>query len=424
MRCGYPRPARLESALLGGLVLALAACGQEVPVYPGDAYGRDPAPIGALTGRILTTNSGDDTLSVVDPAAPAMPVRMPVGFSPVELEGPHHLAVDPGGRYVYVNLSYAVLGSGSGPHGSHGTGELPGHVVKIDTRTAREVGRVSVDPNAGDSVLSPDGKTLYVTHYDIIKWAHAAHDMDLRKADSRLAVIDTETMVVRRHVTMCPAAHGVRLSADGNKLFATCGPDEIAVVDLADTTAPARRVPLPGLSEQIVCLRCPYALTIAPDGTVWVSSLGPTGGRGGVDVFDPAAPGGGAFDPARSFTLRGAAMFATFGPAPAGAAPGAFRAWLPEQSPAADFIRVFQVDGPGAKAVEVDAIALRTSECVAPHMMLVTPDALRGHLICEGDHRGPGQFVWLDLPGATVLGSRPIGVFPDGLALVPPVQQP
>ena len=137
-----------------------------------------------------------------------------------------------------------------------------------------------MDPNAGDSVLSPDGKTLYVTHYDIIKWAHAAHDMDLRKADSQLAAVDTETMVVRRRATLCPAAHGVRLLPDGSKLFATCGPDEIVVVDLADPAWPARRVPLPGLSEQIVCLRCPYALTVAPDGTVWVSSLGPTGGRG------------------------------------------------------------------------------------------------------------------------------------------------
>ena len=96
MRCGYP-PRGLESALLASLVLALAACGQEVPVSE-DAYRRDPVPIGALTGKILTTNSGDDTLSVVDPAAPAMPGRMPVGFSPVELEGPHHLSVDPGGR--------------------------------------------------------------------------------------------------------------------------------------------------------------------------------------------------------------------------------------------------------------------------------------------------------------------------------------
>ena len=358
-------------------------------------------PIGALTGKILTTNSGDDTLSVVDPAAPAMPGRMPVGFSPVELEGPHHLSVDPGGRYVYVNLSYAVLGSGSGPHGSHGTGELPGHVVKIDTRTAREVGRVSVDPNAGDSVLSPDGKTLYVTHYDIIKWAHAAHDMDLRKADSQLAAVDTETMVVRRRVTMCAR----RRTACG------CCPTAASSSPPAAPTRswwsispirPGRRAGAAAGPERAD--RVP-ALPLRADGGPRRHRLGlqprPHGRARGVDIFDPAAPGGGAFDPARSFTLRGAAMFASFGPAPAGAEPGAFRAWLPEQSPAADFIRVFQVDGPGARPVEVDAIALRTGECVAPHMMLVTPDALRGHLICEGDHRGPGQFVC-----ATCRGSR------------------
>jgi hypothetical protein len=52
-------------------------------------------------------------------------------------------------------------------------------------------------------------------------------------------------------------------------------------------------------------------------------------------------------------------------------------------------------------------------------MMRVSDDGRRGHLVCEGDHIGPGDFLWLDLEQGSVLGSVPIGIFPDGLALIP-----
>ena len=74
-------------------------------MYGADPFVRDPAPIGSLAGKILTTNFGDDTLSVLDPALPGPARRLVVGFNPIELEGPHHIAADPTGKYVYVNLS-------------------------------------------------------------------------------------------------------------------------------------------------------------------------------------------------------------------------------------------------------------------------------------------------------------------------------
>lgn len=411
---------RLSSAfgvfLFGFVVIGGTACRDEVPVYGADPYGRDPAPIGSLAGKILTTNFGDDTLSVLDPAQPGPARRLVVGLNPVELEGPHHIAADPTGRYVYVNLSISVATSGSGPHGVHGLGDQPGYVLKLDVATGREVGRARVDANPGDNTLSPDGGTLYVTHYFEIGWRRMG-------ADSNLVVLDTATMTVRQRRPLCPAAHGVRLSADGRTLFATCATDELAVVDLSDPALPVQRVPIPGgVTGTTGCQRCPYAVAVAPDGSAWVSSLGPnngSNGRGSVDVFMPAAQPGaaGAFRPDRQLLLGGRPIFAAFAPLPE--VPGGYLAYVPEQAGPGDRLNVLRVDGPEGPSVRLEPLALEPGQCLNAHMLLVAPGGAAAQLICEGDHRGPGSFLWLDLPGRRVLGVAATGVFPDGLALVP-----
>jgi hypothetical protein len=314
---------------------------------------------------------------------------------------------------VYVNLSLSVSGSGSGPHGAHGLGDQPGYVLKLDVATGREVGRARVDANPGDNTLSADGGTLFVTHYNDIGWRSM-------NADSNLVVLDTATMSLRQRRALCPAAHGVRRSADGRTLFATCATDELAVVDLSDPALPVRRVPIPGgLPGTKGCVRCPYAVAVAPDGSVWVSSLGPnngTIGRGSVDVFVPAADGG-AFRPDRQLLLAGRPIFAAFAPLPD--MPGGYLAYVPEQIGPGDRLHVLRVDGPDAPSVRLEPLALEPGQCLNAHMLLIAPGGMSGQLICEGDRTGPGSFLWLDLPGRRVLGVAATGVFPDGLALVP-----
>jgi hypothetical protein len=394
--------------LPAALALGLSGCTDGPLQLEGNDWGTDPPTFGPMNGRIVTTNNGADTLSVMDPVAQRMMGDIPVGFIPVELEGPHHVSADPAGQFFYINLSEAVTGSGGGPHGQHGTGTQPGYVLKLRASDGFMAAWARVDPNPGDNSISPDGSFVYATHYDLIKW--------IRGEDSNLAVVETDTMEVKKLVPLCPAAHGVRLAHDGHELYATCGPDEMAVVGLGDGTYPVRKVLLPGVTTAgQSCEHCPYAIGVAPDGTVWLSSLGPSGGGsggGGVNIYDPAA---GEFDPARRIDFCGRAVFAAFTHDPT-----AFKTYVPEQGPCGDFVRIYTPGGPGQAPTEAGHIGpFAPSDCLNAHMLLISADDRTGYLICEGDHVGPGTLVVLDLAAGAVRATLPVGVFPDGMAMIP-----
>ena len=267
---------------------------------------------------------------------------------------------------------------------------MPGFVLKLATSDGSMLAKALVDRNPGDNELSPDGATLYVSHYDLPKWTKGVATGNIREGDSSLIAIDTATMAVKWNVTICPAAHGLRLSRDGNTLYATCAPDEIAVVDLTATPIGVRRVSLPGFSEGEGCLRCPYAVSVAPDDSVWVASLGPSSGRdgqGGIDVYDPAT---GAFDPARKLNMLGRALFPAFVPAATGSG---YRVYVPEQQGVAgDFVRVFDVASAGAAGVEAAPIALARGSCQNAHIIDIDAAAARRASCAKATTRGRARW--------------------------------
>ncbi len=400
-----------------GISAGLACSKTDKPTFTMAAFKSDPTPPGPLHGLFLTTDNGSDLLSAVDPVTRTVKWSIPVGFNPVELEGPHHITPDPAGQYVYLNLSEAVVGSGSGPHGSHGTGIIPGFVLKLRTSDGSLASFAQVDPNPGDLAITPDGKTLYVTHYDLVKLGKGAQAGDLRQGDSNLVVIDTATMNVTAKVPICPAAHGARLSPDSRTLYTTCLTDEIAVVDVSSPALAVQRVLLPNSSETPTCSHCPYALSVAPDGAVWVSSLGPGGGTtggGSVNVYDPSAK---SFDANRTVNLCGRALFSAFAPPPGGS-PG-YLVYTPEQGKCGDKVHAYRSGGPGQAPSETGQIAFTQADCFNAHILNLSADGKNGYLVCEGDHIGPGSFAFLDLQAMTTISSAPLGVFPDGMALVP-----
>jgi DNA-binding beta-propeller fold protein YncE len=380
------------------------------------------APAQAGEVRAILTNALDDTVSVValapllddDPAndAAAELARFPVGLAPLEREGPHHVAVAPGGRVAFVGLSNFVPGGGSGPHGVHGSGTAEGRALRIDLDTLRTTAATRVDRNPGDVRLTPDGSRLLLTHFDLVAVADAARDGVLTgpALDARLAVLDPVTMTRQALVPLCPAAHGMAISRDGRTLVSSCTSDEAAVVDLdraaAGDAAAVTRVTLldvPGNAASPVC--APYAVTLTPDdATAWVSCYR-SGELVGVDVARRARSGG-------LVVLPGLAVFGSF------AGDGATLALAVQETDGIAFI----VDDGAGGAQLTRFLPLPPDRCTLPHTTAWVDDDRALLVVCEGNKRDPGTLIVLDVETGRVRAGVAVGRFPDDVALaVPPV---
>jgi DNA-binding beta-propeller fold protein YncE len=398
--------------------LALGACtGTEVPEldYALDtpwASGRELPPPGG--GRIVVTNSLDDTLSLLDLDTLGSPdwgelARVPVGLNPVELEGPHHSAFSPRGDFYYVGLSYFVPGGGSGPHGAHGSGTSDGYCLKLDARDNRLVGSVRVDRNPGDLITSADGRTLFQTHFDLLKITEVAlrHGTE-QEMYARLAILDAETMTRKAMVPVCPAPHAVRLSPDETRAYVACISDEVAVVRLDTEGYPVTRIKVAQNAGTALTRRHePYALTVSPtDGSVWVSAMK----SGMVHYLDPESL---QMVPERSIrdqsgtpiVFPGAPMFGTF---------SADGRTLYQPYQGADALAV--VDA--ATSTVTREIPLAPAGCLNVHQVELTPDGEHGLVVCEGDHQGPGTLHVVDLAAGTVVKTVTLGRYPDSVGIL------
>lgn len=394
-----------------GLGLSSGACAPP-PLPEALTWGEPPLVPYRSQPRLAITNNGDDTLSFLaldDPARLRLLGSTAVGNSPLELEGPHHLAPSADGRHLFFNLSNYVVRGGGGPHGAHGNGTAPGYLVKLDLATHRTVGQVLVDRSPGDVIISRDGQRVYVSHYDEARYnAQVSAGRPEVEGYSALAIVDAADLRLRSLSPLCPTAHGMGESPDGQRLYVTCTfSDQLAVVDVRDPAAPQviRKVSLGAGSA-------PYALSVAPDGRVWIS----TTGANDVRVYDPAAD---RLDP-RRVPLAGPAMFGAF------SADGA-TFFVPNQGAVASAQQVTAID---TTTLATRALTLNgggDAACAAPHALLVLPNPSTktdaAALVCEGEHHhgAPGSVLLLGLSPLAVRGGLPVGIFPDGAALLPPI---
>lgn len=397
---------RLALTLLLGAAIGACAADETTTVeapYEGDAWPVTPRPLTIPPGGLgLVTDSLGDTVSAIDLESGALVATRVVGRNPVDVDGPHHIAIDRAGGAAFVALSYPVLGS-VGPHAGHGSSQADGWVQRLSLADLSIIGQIRVDTNPGDVVVSEDGRRVVVTHFDLARAAEAGADVEAARAT--LAVIDPATLALTGSpaptaIPTCVAPHGVALSRpDGATAFVACyGEDAIAIVDLA--TGAVERIPVgPGTVFGSVSYG-PYAAVLSPDGTrVAVSSLD----SGDVRFLDVAAR---AMEDTPPIVLRGAGYF------PAWSADGQVL-WVPVQSPDA----VVRVD---LDSGESEERPLGPEQgCERPHEVERLDDA-RIAVVCEGDHEEPGSVVILDASTLATISEAQVGVFPDAIELVRP----
>jgi YVTN family beta-propeller protein len=391
------------------LALVLVSCGDSI-VFNEPEHWTEPSLLPPATGaRLAFTNSGDDTISFIDADTFAPIAQVPIGSLPVEPEGPHHLQATADGRHLFVGISNYVerIDAATGPHGTHGTGTADGYLLKVDTTTGREIGRVRVSKSPGDVRLSPDGKFVFQSHFDLASVVKAVQDMKPSTDsafDSFLVGTDASTMEKKLNIRICSAGHGLGFSPDGAKVYVVCWySDQLAIVDVASQTVQeiilgddAGAPPAPRYR--------PYALAVAPDGRVFVSATGP--GKKSVMVYEPGAT---EFDPMKTIaTDAGAPQFGDF---------------------TEDGSRYYVVTQQADHLLVIDPVALSIVEnkplnelgCFNAHAAKLSPDETKIYLVCEGARtKTPGTFHALDRATLEEVAQVTLGIFPDDVAYLPP----
>jgi DNA-binding beta-propeller fold protein YncE len=123
------------------------------------------------------------------------------GIKPLDIDGPHGLALSPDGKSYYVSIAH---------------GQPNGSVWKYSTKDDVVLGRVTLGMFPATMDVSPDGDFLYVVNFNL----HG--DM----VPSSVSVITTEDMTEIARIPTCAMPHGSRLNADGSRHYSVCMMDE------------------------------------------------------------------------------------------------------------------------------------------------------------------------------------------------------
>jgi DNA-binding beta-propeller fold protein YncE len=195
---------------------------------------------------------------------------------------PHHVVIDPSGRYAYVALNGA------------------GRVAIVDLPGLAEVGSVALPAPPHAVALSPSGDLLFVTTFgpwvykvatagrnvvDSLTVGAAAFHVTVRPNDAHVfaSVLTMNSIVEIDPVTFdsvraveATEPQGMAFSPDGGTLYIASDNGSMEIRS-ATSGALAGTVPLPGPA---------FGIARAPDGRFYISQNG---------FFDP--PGIGIFDP-------------------------------------------------------------------------------------------------------------------------------
>jgi DNA-binding beta-propeller fold protein YncE len=130
-----------------------------------------------------------------------------VGILPTDPDGPHGVALAPGGDHLFVSTGHGT------PFGS---------LWKYSTRDDRLEGRVELGAFPATLQVSPDGYLAYVVNFNL----HG------EMVPSSVSVVATDEMLEIVRIPTCVMPHGSRLNANGTKHYSACMmDDELVEID-------------------------------------------------------------------------------------------------------------------------------------------------------------------------------------------------
>jgi DNA-binding beta-propeller fold protein YncE len=125
-----------------------------------------------------------------------------IGLMPLDINGPHGIAVSPDKKFVYVSI---------------GHGQPNGSVWKLKAGTNEVVRHTPLALFPATVGISPDGDFIYVAN------ANFHGDM----VPSSISVVATDRMIEVKRITTCTMPHGSRLNPQGTKHYSACMMDDL-----------------------------------------------------------------------------------------------------------------------------------------------------------------------------------------------------
>ncbi|MEO1653870.1 MAG: YncE family protein, partial [Bacteroidota bacterium] len=120
--------------------------------------------------------------------------KIPVGYNPTEIEGPHGITVSPDGKYWFLSMAHGV------PFG---------RVYKFTTGDNKLLAYTELGLFPASMQISRANGLLYVVNFNL----HG------KMEPSSVSVVDPETMSEIKKITTGAMPHGSRISADGLKHY-------------------------------------------------------------------------------------------------------------------------------------------------------------------------------------------------------------
>jgi DNA-binding beta-propeller fold protein YncE len=130
--------------------------------------------------------------------------QMRTGLMPMDVNGPHGIAVSPDKEYFYV---------------SEGHGRPEGSVWKYRAGTDTVIKYTSLGLFPATTDITPDGNFIYVAN------ANFHGDM----VPSSISVVATDQMIEVKRIPTCTMPHGSRLNHAGTKHYSACMMDDMLV---------------------------------------------------------------------------------------------------------------------------------------------------------------------------------------------------
>lgn len=155
---------------------------------------------------VYVLSEAADKISLIrfGPGGARLEHEVPTGDMPIDIDGPHGIAVSRDQQFYYVSLAH---------------GRPFGSVWKYSTKDDRVVGQTTLGFFPATMDLSADGSLLFVVNFNL----HG--DM----APSSVSVVATEPMLEVARITTCAMPHGSRLNPQGTKQYSACMMDDMLV---------------------------------------------------------------------------------------------------------------------------------------------------------------------------------------------------